>query len=289
MANAAENLLHQGILLPQTGRNPFGAHHELASAVRNWDNSQSLGNLLDLLDKEFQSRDFQTVILTSELFPFEFSSTQFSEWTKKWFDEVEVLCVLRPQSSWLLSAYSQHANTSVNLPPMRFFEFALRYWDALDIETAIRAWQQTSFISNVRALRYSRNIINDFFSAIGCPQEFARNAENETKVNASIDQSLLLVLPILREALANDQERVNTAIGFLNNYERSSAMLERTILFSSDEQFALDELFQKGNQRIGQEFFNDADILGVKHYSDIVCIKSLPPALLGILCQLKWS
>jgi hypothetical protein len=286
LADNAEGLLNHGVLLPKAGRNPFGAHHELASAVRNWSDSQLLGNLLDQLDQEFQSCTFHTVILTSELFPFVFNSTQFAEWTKKWFDEVQVLCVLRPQSSWLLSAYSQHANTVVNLPPMRLFEFALRYWDALDIDTAITTWRKTPFISEVRALKYSRDIVIDFFGAIGCAEILAEAALDNVEVNASIDQSLLLVISTLREALANNQDRVNSAIGFLNNYERSAGILERTILFSSDEQLALDALFQKGNERVGIENFSDIKALQVDCYRDILCIKSLPPALLGVLCQL---
>ncbi|QEM80315.1 hypothetical protein [Halomonas binhaiensis] len=271
-----DDFLEKGILYPQSLQWPDHSHHPFALSFKGsgaYQSDMSPAQALDKLQQEMDQSPADSVLLSSELSPFYMDNPRFRKFASENFNRIEALFTLRPQSELLLSLFNQLVKDSNIRYSASLFTLAVRNLSWLNYYQNIKHWQEAVGQNNVRAIPYSKQVVNSFFEAFDVPVVFGKTEDNPI-VNPSLPTRCLAVLQERGKAAKDNADFNRIRQQVIQLSENVPVEEDKFILFSVDEQQSFDENYQKGNQLLAEMLNFDASTIQKTTYKPV---KALHP------------
>lgn len=271
-----DDFLDKGILYPQSLQWPDHSHHPFALSFKGsgaYQSDMSPAEALDKLQQEMDQSPADSVLLSSELSPFYMDNPRFRKFASDNFNRIEVLFTLRPQSELLLSLFNQLVKDSNIRYSASLFTLAIRNLSWLNYYQNIKHWQEAVGQHNVRAIPYSKQVVNSFFEAFDVPVVFGKKEDNPI-VNPSLPTRCLAVLQQRGKTAKDNADFNRIRQQVIQLSENVPVEEDRFILFSVDEQQSFDENYQKGNHLLAEMLSFDASTIQKTTYKPV---KALHP------------
>lgn len=269
----------RGVLYPLAGRWLDGSHHELAFALRplpHLASSKPVEAILDDLRLEIAASQPQTVVISSELFPYLLEDARFAAFADA-FSEVVLAYVVRRQSDLLLSLYNQVVKDPVQAFTGTLFECFIANVRGLNFYEVIKRWR-TSRIHRVEIATYSDGYLPGFLRRLGVP--VGPDAEaSMPRINVSLPH---VWLELVREANGHlqtmqDRERF---VELVQTMDPSLCPAKREF-YSVAEQEAVDSFFELGNREIARSLLGRSELFAEPGYRSIEVVTALPAAAIA--------
>lgn len=263
-----------GILYPKSLQEIDCAHHKFALAFQPsgpYKSSHSKEEVMQMALNEMMSESCTSLLISSELSPFYFDYPEFQKFAASNFDKIEIIFTIRPQSDFLQSLFSQ----LVTDPNVRYRE-SLLFLFAKNIEhlnyyNNIKRWADIAGTASVRIVPYSHNVVSQFFDSIGIILPLS---ETNKAVHASV-KSLYLKIIQDQSRLINDStrfaQRIKQLLILLDKASSSEFNFETEILFSSNEQHAIDQYYCESNNNLLTVSSNTQPLLPLNRKANIIC------------------
>ena len=248
-----ENYRRERVVYPLAGRYIDNAHHGLALSLQPRPGLTCEMDASELIRKiEEESRDAETVIISSELSPLYFNIDIMSKFLCN-FKEVALLFTLRPQSDLFSSLMKQWIKDPAIILGLSPMELLREHSSTLNYEAEIERWTSSvpSHVAlSVNLVTYSSDrLIQSVLGSLGLPAM----PELGTKSNSSITDLAAAVLYCLESKLAGVGCDERTHLISLASELLDSTPLRHQLL-SPEMHSVITAIYARSNNSLAQQY-----------------------------------